>query len=87
MEDDFVTYVLYSKKFDKIYIGFTSNLIERIKSHNYLGKKGYTLRYRPWIVVLVTFFKSKKEAILHEKSLKSGQGRQYIHKQVLQNFK
>ena len=40
----FVTYVLYSKKFNKIYIGFTANLITRFKSHNSLGKKGFTLK-------------------------------------------
>lgn len=46
-----VCYVLYSKKHEKIYIGYTSNLIGRFKSHNELGTKGYTIRYRPWIVV------------------------------------
>ena len=29
----FTVYVLYSKSFDKIYIGFTSNIAERFKSH------------------------------------------------------
>ncbi|PXY38641.1 endonuclease, partial [Flavobacterium cheongpyeongense] len=31
---EFVVYILYSEKFKKNYTGFTSNLIERFKSHN-----------------------------------------------------
>ncbi|GEM_PF-2774745 len=48
---EYVVYVLYSIRYDKIYIGYTSNLIERFKSHNVLGKKGWTIRFRPWQVV------------------------------------
>ncbi|MGY6562029.1 MAG: GIY-YIG nuclease family protein [Luteibaculaceae bacterium] len=51
----YVTYVLYSKKFDRLYVGQTSSLIERFKSHNSLSKKGFTVRYRPWRVILVDF--------------------------------
>ncbi|MGL2988410.1 GIY-YIG nuclease family protein [Flavobacterium sp. RSSA_27] len=43
--EEFVVYILYSKKFNKNYIGFTSNLIERFKSHNVLGTKGYTIKF------------------------------------------
>ncbi|MFO8129200.1 MAG: GIY-YIG nuclease family protein [Bacteroidales bacterium] len=64
----FVTYVLYSRKFDKIYIGYTSNLIARFKSHNELGK-GWTKRYRPWEVISVEFFGSKKQASYVQVSL------------------
>ena len=84
--EEFVTYVLYSDTYKKIYIGFTSNLIARFQSHNQLGKKGYTLRYRPWKVVYVKFHKTKKEAMLHEKYLKSGIGRNYIHQNILPRY-
>src|SRR5690554_7306748 len=76
--EEFVVYILYSKRFDKTYVGFTSNLIERIKSHNILGTKGYTIRYRPWIVIDVHFFNSKKEAMQMEKFYKTGKGREII---------
>jgi len=46
--DEFVVYILYSEKFMKTYTGFTSNLIERFKSHNFLETKGYTPKFRPW---------------------------------------
>ena len=34
MKKSFTVYVLYSEKYDNIYIGYTSNLTERFKSHN-----------------------------------------------------
>ena len=74
-----VCYVLYSMKHKKIYIGYTSNLIGRFKSHNELGKKGYTIRYRPWIVVHLEFYDTKSDAISREKQLKSSRGRAWIY--------
>jgi predicted GIY-YIG superfamily endonuclease len=35
-----ICYVLYSKKYNKIYVGYTSSLIERIRSHNGENNKG-----------------------------------------------
>ncbi|WP_313307610.1 GIY-YIG nuclease family protein [Epilithonimonas hominis] len=45
--EEFVVYVLYSEKFYKTYTGFTSNILERFKSHNYFAKSGYTIKFRP----------------------------------------
>ena len=87
MNLEFVVYVLFSKKYDKTYTGYTSNLIERFKSHNILGKKGFTLRYRPWLVVLVEPFKTKFEARKRETFLKSGHGRAWVRSEILSLFK
>lgn len=38
--EEFVVYILFSEKHNKTYVGFTSNLIERFKSHNLLAIKG-----------------------------------------------
>ncbi|WP_346425749.1 GIY-YIG nuclease family protein [Flavobacterium sp. KMS] len=76
--EEFVVYILYSEKFNKNYTGYTSNLIERFKSHNFLETKGYTLKFRPWEVIHVEFFSSKSEAMKREKYLKSGIGREFI---------
>ncbi len=76
--NEFVTYVLFSQKHHKIYIGYSSSLIQRFYSHNSLATKGYTLRYRPWLVINVEFFNSKSDAMKHEKFLKSGKGRHWI---------
>lgn len=76
--EEFVVYILYSKKFDKNYTGYTSNLIERFKSHNSLGIKGYTLKFRPWEVIHVEFYNGKQQALAREKYLKTGKGRAFI---------
>ncbi|MEN8799015.1 MAG: GIY-YIG nuclease family protein, partial [Flavobacteriaceae bacterium] len=59
----------------KTYIGYTSDLINRFKSHNQLSNNGYTFRFRPWQVVHVEFYNHKSEALTREKFLKSGKGR------------
>ncbi len=76
--EEFVVYILFSEDYGKTYVGFTSNLIERFKSHNYLSKKGYTIKFRPWQVIYVEFFTTKSEALKREKLLKSGKGREFI---------
>jgi putative endonuclease len=78
----FTVYILYSKKYNKIYIGFTSNLIERYRSHNYLSTKGWTVRFRPWVVIFSEVHLEKKAAIKRELQLKSGKGREWIWKQI-----
>ena len=62
----YLVYVLYSKGSDKIYIGFTSNLVERLKSHNELGKKGWTMKFRPWELIHQEEFAEKSAAMKRE---------------------
>jgi len=82
----FTVYVLYSKSSDKIYIGFTSNLEQRLLSHNELGKKGWTIKFRPWELVHTEEFEEKADAMRREKALKSGQGRDFIWSLVKAKF-
>ena len=82
----YTVYILYSSKFDKLYIGFTSDLISRFHSHNRFAKKGFTIRYRPWVVVHVEFFDAKTLASAREQELKSGKGRAWIRSHVLAGF-
>ena len=77
--DMYTVYVLYSSRFRKIYIGYTSNLEQRLLSQNEISKKGWTMKFRPWIVIHTENFDSKQEALKREKALKGGQGRQWIH--------
>ena len=71
-------YVLYSVKYNKIYIGYTSDLKNRFLSHNELAAKGYTLRYRPWIIAHTEEFVTKTEAFKREYYLKSAEGRKFV---------
>ena len=68
----------YSRKYDKIYIGFTSNLEQRFKSHNELAKKGCTLKFRPWEIIYQESHAFKTAAIKREKELKTAKGRNFI---------
>jgi len=79
----FVTYVLYSNKYNRLYIGYTGNLISRFRSHQKLATKGFTIRYRPWMVIEVRFHKQKTQALKDEKYLKSGVGRNFIRSKIL----
>ena len=74
----FTTYVLYSGKYDKIYIGYTSNLQQRLLSHNELATKGWTIKFRPWQLIHKEEYETKSEAMKREKQLKSYQGRMFI---------
>jgi putative endonuclease len=74
----FTVYVLYSEAHKKTYIGYTSNLEERFKSHNELGTKGWTIKFRPWKIVHTELFEQKIDAMLREKQLKTASGRQWI---------
>ncbi|NGF54881.1 GIY-YIG nuclease family protein [Parapedobacter sp. SGR-10] len=80
----FTVYALYSAKYNKIYIGFTSNLNARLLSHNQLGKKGWTIRYRPWSLIYKKDFEEKERAMKHEKELKSAKGRLFIRSLITQ---
>ena len=78
----FFVYVLYSPSADKFYVGYTSNLESRLLSHNVLGTKDWTKRYRPWNLVYKETYPSKSSALKREKELKTGVGREFIRKMI-----
>jgi len=82
----FTTYVLYSEKHDKIYIGYTSNLHQRLISHNELSTKGWTIKFRPWKLIYKEEYETKSEAMKREKQLKSYKGRTFI-RDLIDNIK
>jgi len=83
----YTVYVLYSARYDKIYIGYSGNLEERFKSHNELGKKGWTIKFRPWDIVHTEDYATKKEAMRRERELKSASGRRWIWEHIIKNIK
>ena len=74
----FTVYALYSVRYDKLYIGYTSDLEQRLKSHNELAKKGFTVKYRPWGLIFSEDFERKSEAMKRERELKTHQGRIFL---------
>ncbi|WP_200978696.1 GIY-YIG nuclease family protein [Echinicola sp. 20G] len=83
MEDTYTVYVLFSKSSGKTYTGMTSDLINRFHSHNTFAKKGFTVKYRPWIVIHTEIFNSKSKALQREKELEIGKGREWIKANIL----
>ena len=73
----FTVYILFSKNYQKHYTGFTTDLEQRLLSHTQLGKD-WTSKFRPWKLIYTKHFNNKTEALLHEKWLKTGVGRDFI---------
>ncbi|MFN6117618.1 MAG: GIY-YIG nuclease family protein [Flavobacteriales bacterium] len=71
-------YALYSPDHDKIYVGETSDLDDRFRSHNELATKGWTVRYRPWVILYTKECSDRSQARKREKQLKSGSGREFL---------
>jgi putative endonuclease len=78
----YTVYILYSVSSGKTYTGYTNDLQRRLREHNETETKGYTLRYRPWIVVHTEEYSDGKGARSREKYLKTGKGREEI-KQII----
>lgn len=74
----YTVYVLYSESHNKIYIGYTSDLEDRLLSHNVMGTKGFAVKYRPWRVIHTESFLEKTDALKREKQLKTAKGREFI---------
>jgi putative endonuclease len=78
----FTVYALYSDKYDKIYIGYTSDLHSRLISHNEISINTFISKYRPWRVIYTEEHIAKKDAMLREKQLKTGAGRKFIREMI-----
>ncbi|MFA6145706.1 MAG: GIY-YIG nuclease family protein [Patescibacteria group bacterium] len=78
----FYVYTIYNSIRDKIYIGQTANLDERLKRHNKILKNKSTSFTNKnsgnWKLIYKEEFKTRQEAIKREKELKSFQGRKFI---------
>ena len=70
-------YILYSPSRLKYYIGYTSNLTDRLIKHN-SKHKGFTDGVKDWQVVYTEQFQTKQGATSREKQIKSWKSRQLI---------
>ncbi len=79
----FFVYVLFNKSKNKIYIGQTSNLEKRLKEHNLKKGNHFTTKLDgEWKLIYKEEVRSRKEALLREKQLKSYQGREFVKKHI-----
>jgi len=78
----YYAYVLRSENANQLYFGSTSNLVKRLKSHNF-GQSPHTKKYMPWRVVWYGAFENKFQAQEFEKYLKSASGKAFLRKRLL----
>jgi putative endonuclease len=77
----YYTYVLKSKKDEKLYIGWSNNLRQRIVKH----KRGMVLATRNRLPIELIYYEAcinKNAAIAREKQLKTGFGRAYLKRRL-----
>lgn len=78
----FYVYLLKSiKNPNKTYIGFTTNVKERLIKHNE-GASVYTSDFRPWKLVTFIGFDEESKAIEFEKYIKIGSGYAFAKKRL-----
>ena len=75
------TYILYSQKLDKYYVGFTHDLSLRLQRHN-SGWGKFTHAGIPWKLVYFEEFTTKSDAIKREREIKRKKSRKYIEKLI-----
>ena len=64
----YYTYILYSGKLDKYYVGYTSSIVDRLEYH-LSNHKWYTAKAKDWQIVFSKEFKMKDEAYLFERKI------------------
>jgi len=76
----YYVYLIRSIKFPQtVYVGYTTNMKERLSTHN-SGGSIHTKKDRPWELVICMAFKDMECAKQFEKYLKSQSGRAFIKK-------
>jgi len=79
--EQFSVYILYSQTADRYYVGHTSDIHTRLKSHNRTDELGgkYTRKNGPWeLVYLQEGFTSRAEAVKREREIKRWKSRRRI---------
>ena len=80
--NDYSIYVLQSEKDNRLYVGMSSNIARRFQEHN-LGYVFSTKGYLPWKLVYQEFIGTRVHAREREKYLKSGSGKEFLKKMLL----
>jgi len=81
----FYVYMLQSKKFEALYVGYTVNLKERLEKHN-KGLVISTRPYLPWELVHYEAYRNRDDARRREKYLKTNQGARLLKRMLKEYF-
>jgi putative endonuclease len=78
----FYTYIIFSAKLNKFYIGSTGDdLVARLRKHN-TNHKGFTGGKGDWEMKHFEIFHTKEEALKREKVIKSWKSRKLIERLI-----
>ncbi len=77
----FYVYVLKSKLQEEWYIGYTRNLVRRVKEHN-LGLDFATKPYRPWVLLYYEACRDQRDAKCREAYLKTNEGGRFLKRRL-----
>jgi putative endonuclease len=79
---EYFVYILHSEKNGSYYVGQTKDITSRIQKHNN-GEVQYTKSNCPWKLVYQEEFKTRSEAIIREREIKSHKKRKFIENLIL----
>ena len=65
-----VIYLIQNSETKEKYCGVTSNLRERLNTHNKKGKKFTTRNLGEWVLIYAESYRDKEDALMREKKLK-----------------
>ncbi len=82
----FYFYIIRSLKNKKLYVGQTTDLKERLKSHNKLENKG-TKPNAPYELIFYSGFTNQKDSINCEQYFKTTAGWKRLHKMLENTLK
>ena len=83
----YYVYVLQNLDDKSLYIGFTTNIKQRLSDHQSGKGSTVTRKKKNWELIYFEGYKNKKDALSREKFLKGGSGRKYINKQLYNYMK
>ena len=76
----FMCYIIYSKSINRYYVGYTSDIKERLKLHNtgHFGGRSFTRKTSDWELFLIIPCKTITQAMFVESRIKKMKSRKYI---------
>lgn len=77
----YFTYILYSEKLDRYYIGSTEDIQKRLEAHN-AGRSNYTRKGKPWVLKHTEVWPDKKTAQDRERFIKNKKSRVFIEQLI-----
>lgn len=81
----YYTYILKGLKTADLYIGFTQDLVKRVKEHNG-GLVESTRRYLPWRLIYYEACLNKEDAKRREHYFKTSQGKRLLKRRLKEYY-